>query len=737
MKRFLIYSTFLMILAGIAVGQVNQKARTAQNEANNLYYDGKIKEALSKYKQILEEYPNYDSKNRVLIMMGRCYSKLGKDTLAVKNYRKVIDADPDDSYASQAVSLMGNLFRQRYQYKEAVLVCKQITQKYPDTLAASMAMYLIPTYLYYEGKIEEAIKGYNKFIEEFPTSPFRSSAFSSLVNLYISKRKFDEAETMILRNMKQHPDDTDLMKELASVYQRKGEHDKALELYKSALKTNPDNTDLLKKIGELYVQLGEKQKAIEMWAKIRTGSSNYYRHQRLASIYKQQGFYEEAIKEYKTAIKLKPKSSYLYTKLAEVYKIQGQTDRMVDVYLDALFKLGVSYGGRATIISDLNELYSGEQKQSFFSDIITKVQNKLQNNRNDHVVWLTLAEMQFYKADYEESLKSFKRFAKLYPNDRGRFLKNYGEILEYVENPYALEFYKAIVEEFPSSPYKSRVQLSRAKLNYKLKRWNDALAVLKDITRRRRDLEAYLLMGKVYLYGLHDVSSAKKVYEKARLFGGSHSEEIQLRLAECEILLGTDTDENAKQILEPLVTQGSRVKVEARKLMGDLYFYQGNFETAKKEYQKVIETGKDNELTNDAMKQLAIISANSDYLGQPLSIYAQARQLELSGDINGAIEMYQSILKQFPKCTMTDDARLAIANLYLITGEIDKAIAAYEKVIGSGSPFSAEAQAKIADIYLERIDEQDKALDAYSKLLKKYPDSVLTTYARKKIESMK
>ena len=139
--RFLIYLTLLVILVEIAIGQVNQEARIAQNEADNLYYDGKIEEALSKYKQLLEKYPNYDYKKRVLTMRGRCYSKLGKDSLAVKTFQEVIDDDPNDSYASQAVSLMGNLFRQRYQYKEAILVCQQVVKKHPKTLRLLLNIY--------------------------------------------------------------------------------------------------------------------------------------------------------------------------------------------------------------------------------------------------------------------------------------------------------------------------------------------------------------------------------------------------------------------------------------------------------------------------------------------------------------------------------------------------------------------------------------------------------------------
>jgi len=728
---FIIFSIFFIFLAKIAIGQVNYEARNAHNDADNLFYDGKFEEALSEYKQLLEKYPNYDSKKQILMMIGRCYTNLGQDSLAVKSFQEIIDANPNDSYASQAVSLMGNLFRQRYQYKEAILVCDRVVKKHPKTLAASMAMYLIPTYLYYEGKIDQSIEGYKQFIEEFPTSPYKDSAFSNLVTLYINKREFEEAEQLILQNMKLNPNDTELMQELASVYQRQGKYKKAIQLYQSALKSNPNNTEILRDLGELYVETGQKQKAIQIWSKFSSGHNQYYHHQQLAYIYKQHGFYDEAIKEYEAAIKLQPRSSYLYTQLADVYKIQGQIDKIIDVYLDALIKLGITYGSRTNIISDMAEIFSGKQKQELFADVVMKIKEHLAEEPDNPIIWLTLAEIHFYQGDYESSLESFRKFADLYPNDNGRFLENYAEMLAEEENIYALDFYKAIEEEFPNSPYKLRVQMRRAELNYKFSKLNDAISILEDITKRTRNLEAYLLLGKIQLYGLHDVVNAKSTYEKAKLFGASRSLEIHLRIAECEILLGNY--EEALKILTNLIPNS----IEAQKLIADLYFYKGELETSKEEYQKVVQASKNDDLTNDAIAQIALIDANSDYLGQPLSIYAKAQQLKLIGKTTEALDLYQSILEDFPKSAIVSNAIFGIANIYLEQGKTEKAISMHQKIIDSESPFAAEAQAKIADIYLERLDEQDKALQAYSKLVEKYPDSVFTTYARKKIDSMK
>jgi len=771
---------FLLLWGLIIEAQTNRNTKSLVNKANvvdkqslaeitaadELYYDGKYAEAAKAYEALLEKYAEFASKDQVRTRLGRCYEQLNNDALALQMYQDVIKDDPNGSYVSQAVSMMGNLYVQRYQYKQAISMLQQIMAKYPQTNAAEMAGYLIPMYLHAQGMMEEAIESYKKFLHDFPQSSYRMSAFSSLISLYLQHNRFDEAERLLTENMGRSPGDVDLMQKLAAVYQKKGKYEEALKLYQAALAKSPGNTNLLEDLGEFYLEYGDKEKAIAEWSKIAQNTSDeYYQHQRLGNILKEHGFYQEAVAQYEASIKLQPRVSYLYSQLADVYKIQGRIDDAIATYIRALLALGVGYSGRDNIISDMSELYSGELKNQLFQKAITKLQSELAKRPKDADVILSLAEIYFHQGDFESSLQQFIQLASLY-KDHGKLLDKYAQILERDSNlEAALAFYTTILRYFPDGQYDLQSRLKSGQLYYQLGKWNEALTALGELSRRDKSrqltTDAYLLMGEIQLRGLRDVKAAASIYDTVELLPYSVSRilDIRLRKAECNILLGNYS--NAEAILNPISSQPGKYGIEAHKLLGDSYFYQGKFNEAVEEYQKVVnppqpprqQGGNSSSKTsssrggivtrgqspyeglnwnNDALAMIALVKGNSDYFQQPLTLYAEALRLELNGNYQAALDNYKAILQRFADCMLKGDVLLAIGNLYLRQKQFKKALASFEQLAQSESPLSPEGKMKMGDVYQE-LNNPSQAIAAYSDLIQKYPGSVLTTYARSQI----
>ena len=733
----------------------DKQSRSEVSAANELYYDGKYAEAAKAYEAILEKYAEFSQKDLVRTRLGRCYERLNNDALAIQMYQDVITDNPNGSYVSQAVSMMGNLYVQRYQYKKAISMLQQITAKYPQTKAADMAGYLIPMYLYAQGMVEEAIEGYKKFLNDFPQSSYRMSAFSSLISLYLKHNRFDEAEQMLTENMGRSPGDIDLMQKLAMVYQKKGKYEEALKLYQAALTKSPNNTSLLEKLGKFYLECGDKEKAIAEWSKIARNTSNeYYQYQRLGNILKEHGFYKEAVEQYEAAIKLQPRVSYLYSQLADVYKIQSRMDDAIATYLRALLELGVGYSGRDNIISDMSELYSGEFKNQLFQKAITKLQVEVAKRPKSAGVVLSLAEIYFHQGDFELSLQQFIQLALLY-NDQGKLLDKYAQFLERDNNlEAALAFYTVILRHFSNGRYDLQSGLKSGQLYYKLDRWNEALTALRELIRKDKSrqftTEAYLLMGEIQLRGQRDVKAAASTYATVESlpYSVSRTVEIKLRGAECNILLGNYSD--AEAILNPITQKPDKYGIEAHKLLGDSYFYQGKFNEAVEEYQKVVDDSSNTSSletkitirirnpyeglnwSNDALSMIALVKGNSDYFQQPLAMYAEALRLELNGNYQDALDSYNAILQQFDNSMLKGDTLLAIGNLHLRQKHFEKALTSFEQLAQSENPLSPEGKMKMGDVYQE-LHDPSQAIAAYSDLIQEHPDSVLTMYARNQI----
>lgn len=741
---FVLFILIYLSAATTTVAQTQQERQQAQivvSRADQLYYDGKYAEAIKAYKEILKKYPAA-STDRIRVQMGRCYAKLNNDALAIQSYLSVVDDNPNSSYARSAVSSIGSLYALRYQYPKAIAALQQISAKYPNTQTAEMAQYLIPRYLEYRGETEKAIAGYESFLKKFPRSIYRSSALSSLVSLYLKYDKLNEAEQTLLKHIGSNPNDVDLMRNLAAVYQKQGKFDDALKLYQAAVAKSPNNEYVLEELGKLYLQRGDKDKAMAEWSKIVVSNQNqYYQRYRLASIFKQHGFYDKAIEQYETAIKLQPTYSYLYTNLADVYKIQGKVDAAVDTYLRALLRLGVNYSGRGSIISSMAELYDGELQEKLFAKAIAKVESEFKNKPKDTVVVLSLAEIYFHQGDFAASLAHFKQLATLYP-DQGKILQKYAQILERDNQTVAaLEFYVTIPQLFPTGTFAMLAKLKSAPLYYQLERYEDALKSLRELIRLdgtgAYSLEAYLLMGEVQLRGLRDVESAMSTYTMLERMPDAQPKmlEIKLRRAECSMLRGNYAD--AEAILQKIAEGEIRVNVEAKKLLGDTYFFMGKFKDSLEAYQQIIDLPEDTTFTNDALAQVAMITGNPDYFQQPLAMYAETLRLELNGDYDDALKGYNAIIEKFPDCSLKDELILTIADSLLRRELVEEAIQRLEELQQSDSPLAPEAQAKIGDIYRWQLKDVSKAMEAYSTLLEKYPDSVLTTYARNQISGMK
>jgi len=720
----------------------HQQAQLAISKADRLYYDGKYAEAVKTFKEIVKKYPNSPSIGHIRVQMGRCYAKLGNDASAIQSYRSVVDDNPNGSYVTSAVSLIGNLYVLRYQYQKATVALQQIAAKYPSTKAADMAQYLIPRYLEYQGETAKAIAGYESFLKAFPRSVYRSSALSSLVSLYLKHQKLNEAEQTLLKHINNNPNDVDLMRNLAAVYQKQGKLDKALKLYQTAIAKSPNNERVLEELGKLYLQKGDKAKAIAEWSKIAAGTrTQYYALYRLASIFKEHGFYDNAIEQYEAAIKLQPTYSFLYTGLAAIYKIQGKVDDAIGIYLRALLRLGVNYSGRDSIISDMSELYDGELQAALFDKAIAKVKAELKKKPTDTGIVLSLAEMYFHRGDFASSMVYFKQLAAIYP-DQGKIFDKYARILERDNKPVAAsEFYATIPRLFPTGSFSMRARLKSGQLYYQLGRYEDALKTLRELIRKdvakQHSGEGYLLMGEVQLRGLRDVQAAASTYAMLERLSAAtpNALEIRVRQAECLMLLGKYAD--AEAVLKPIAEGVSEFNVGAKKLLGDCYLFMAKFKDAQEEYQKIIALPEDTPFTNDALAQVAVITGNSDYFQQPLAMYAEALRLELNGDYDDALTAYNAIIKQFPDCALKDELILAIADNLLRRELVKEAIQHLEQLQQSDSPLAPEAQAKIGDIYRWQLKDVSQAMKAYSTLLEKYPNSVLTTYARNQILALK
>ena len=715
--------------------------------AHDHYHERRYAEAIKAYEELIENgvlghdgtYTRLrqSQKDSIRLMLGQSYAKVGEDPAAHRVFKEIVDENPNGSYATQAVHRLGNLYWQRYQFKEAIRQCKQILKQHPNTTSAATAAYLLGKYQQTDGKSEEAMDSYKYFLQTFPSSPYRVSAFNSLTQLYMTNQRYTEAEKLIQERMRHYPDDITLLEQLAELYQHQNAYPKALELYRKAIEQDPNNTNLRRKLGTLYAETGNTAQAVAEWEKVTADEANQVDQQKqLGAIYLSHKMYPEAIAVYQQAIRLSPKDSYLYTQLAAAYKIQGQIEQAAKVYIDALQKVGLTGNQRETIWNAMLEIYEGDHYKPIHDKLVAQLEKRrAQNPRNSNVV-MTLGELYFYAGKASQALAAFTQLHQIYPTHTDMTLETYARMLERNENPQAVDFYKALITGSTDS---TRIRNARSKLAglyQRTEQWNDAIVLLEElVSTREASIKNRLLLGQMQLHGIHAPKIAQKTFQfllTQRLLT-TQLVEAQLGLAECHILLKRYT--LAREVLEPIANRPNRFRAVARKLTGDSYFFSADFEQAVKEYNEVIRISRSDQLTNDALERIVLIQNHSDYLKIPLTDYATAVQLYLSGQTAEALQQCKRSLETYPQATIIDAVWLLIGDIYREEAKDTEAINAYQQVVERESLSIPKALVNIAEIYRQKADFANAAA-TYTTLITDYPENVIVVHARQQLDEI-
>ena len=442
--------------------------------------------------------------------------------------------------------------------------------------------------------------------------------------------------------------------------------------------------------------------------------------------------YDKAVDAYKTALEINPKYSLLYTQLANVYKIQGEIDKVVDTHLQALSIVDIGASGRSKIITELAEIYEGDRRHQLLNDVISRIQVMLQRDPQNAKMVLALAEIHFHRADYEASLGNFRRLRNLYPADQGQQLEKYAQILEREGSSSAAQFYQAIAEFYPGSHLKRSAQIKLAQFHQKSEKWEEAIAVLRQISQS--DLSTLVSLGKIYLYGLHDLNAAERIFQQlsGQQLVYNLQQQVNLLIAECYILRGRSVA--AQSVLGPVVDKYGDFQLRAQKLIGDSYFFKAEFDKAVSHYKKVLEISVSDPSSNDALDLIALIQSNGDFNKLPLKSYVGAVAANRRGEIGAAIQICQGVIQEFSNSFIVDDAWWLIAQIQERQKAYTKAIETLQNIIKvSQSLIVPEAQAKIADLYMLK-DDPELAIQSYTSLIVDYPDSVMANYARQQID---
>ncbi|MEK7397970.1 MAG: tetratricopeptide repeat protein, partial [Candidatus Poribacteria bacterium] len=514
------------------------------------------------------------------------------------------------------------------------------------------------------------------------------------------------------------------------------------------------------------------------WYKIiEISPGQYYLHQILANILKSHGFSDQAVQEYKKAVELQPLASYLYAQLAEIYVINKKFDLAVDVYIDALLALPANFPDRIELVNNVLELCKVE---GIYDRVISRLRSNLDKSPNNPSTISTLADIYFYRGDIDNAIEFFKKTVAFNSDNANIMIEKARWLIREQKPEKAEKIYNFILGSYPNTSAEIDAIISLGQLKAEMNKPEEAIKDLRSAISKsnflsgqnemnarglnlsgqndRRLSPILTMIGDIYVTQIHDPQSAIIAYTDAMAMSDTRSSpseipDLKLKVADCQRLMGLyDTafevlnsipqdqiSTSAKANLVPpsngRLVPPSNGRID--KIRGDCYFNMGDFENAKKYYKIATKGNLKEEWANDVLDKMALIDEFSNgQLADLLKTYSSLDRVKESGDYENALLGYSSAIKKFSKNDLTDRIQLEIGEILTLKGKYDESIKAYEVLVSSGGEFAPEAQFRIAVIYSQKLKDNQRAVDAYAKLIKDYPDSMLVADARKQLQRL-
>jgi tetratricopeptide (TPR) repeat protein len=163
-----------------------------------------------------------------------------------------------------------------------------------------------------------------------------------------NKGKYVEAEGLLREVIKHSPHYADVSNKLGQISHHDGRFEEAAEFFESAIKHSPLYTEAYLNLAITYNDMGEEDRAVELFERMKKlapahpGDLDLFvagkfanEHFKVGNMYMDFNRHDDAIEEYRKALKLRPDLPDIQTRLGIALREKGLYDEAVSVLTDA------------------------------------------------------------------------------------------------------------------------------------------------------------------------------------------------------------------------------------------------------------------------------------------------------------------------------------------------------------------------------------------------------------------
>lgn len=565
---------------------------------------------------------------------------------------------------------------------------------------------------------------------------------------------------------------------LAFLYLRNGEYEKAAAIYKTLHEKNPLNSNYLTNLVDCYQQLenfNEVQSIINKQLEKRSDqyyllvelgynyqlqykqdSATFYYEKALNSIEKSknQGYLigrsfqknhllDYALSAFKKSMEANPNANF-NLQIAAIYGEKADLENMFKTYLD-LVETNVNYLPTAKTYIGRYLTDDSENEANIFLRklLIKKLQNNPQNSWNQLLSWLYMQQKEYAKAFTQEKA--------LFKRDTTNSLKGITDLggIAFKDKDYAvsqdcfnyvLDNTTIIEEQLRAKLYLLQISIkTNAEISSTEQQFQQLFSAY---GKSQYTISVQLVYAEFLAFRKNEPENAISLLKDALKLPITEFEKGSIKTKLADILVYTNKFSTAliyyTQVQNDL--KSHTIGQTARFKIAQTSYFKGDFEWAQSQL-KVLKNSTSQLIANDALDLNLLITDNvvKDSLKIALKTYAKADLLAFQNKNQAAIDTLQVILTNFKGHAIEDEALFKQAKLLEKSGELIKAENNYLQIIALNKDdiLVDDAIYYLAELYLNQINNIEKAKEYYQKIIFEYPSSIYLVDSRKKYRKLR
>ena len=453
---------------------------------------------------------------------------------------------------------------------------------------------------------------------------------------------------------------------------------------------------------------------------------------------------DDAILAYEKGAASNPKYNF-DLQLAQLYGEQGNVEKMFTSYIDYVEANPFTVNNIKRSINDfISENSDNENNILFRKILLKKAQQTPDLLWNELLSWLFVQQKDIKKAFVQEKAmfnrqpESLNRIADL-------------AVIATNEKAYetAKEIYIYLIEKAQDAGTKVSANYHLLQLEEKVgsKENYEAieakyLELFDEFGSVSQTLKLQIAYAHFLAFYKNETAKATSLLEKSLKLSLTEFQKAEVKLELGDILVLQEKFNQAliyyTQIQRSL--KNSEISQEARYKVAKTSYYKGDFKWAESQL-KILKASTSQLIANDALDLKLLITDNKyeDSLQTALKLYAKADLLAFQNRNDEAISLLSEVLAAHKTEPIIAQALYKQAELFEGKQQFEKAESNYKSIIenyGEGILID-NALFKLAELYMNYLDQPDKAKPLYEDIIFSHPDSIYFVEARKKFRALR